>query len=225
MSSLLKVVIADDHPVIRDGFTVLLSTDKDVEVLGTAKDGTEAVSLVCEMKPDVALLDLYMPEKNGIEALKEIKSTFPFTKVLILSSMVDDDVVIECLSHGASGILLKDWPTEKIIAAIKNSMTNQLVIPESFSSKLIDIWKETNMDSATSALRKKVQEIGIPLNKREEDVLLKVMEGKKNAEIAEELYLSIGTIKNYISSLYKKLGAATRDELMNYLSRHKKEEF
>lgn len=219
MSKTLKVVIADDHPIIRDGFHMILSTEEGMEVAGVAKDGAEAVSLVLEHKPDVVLLDLHMPGKSGMEALREIKNTHPFTKVLIISSYIDDDTVIECLSNGASGILLKDWPTEKIITAMKDSVKNQLVIPESYTNKLIGVWKKDKEVSTSEGDDRitAVEQMSLPLNKREKEIFLKVMEGKKNSEIASELYLSIGTVKNYISSLYKKLGVTTRSEMINFL--------
>ncbi|MCD8508789.1 MAG: response regulator transcription factor [Bacillus sp. (in: Bacteria)] len=181
MSKALKVVIADDHPIIRDGFHMILATEDDMEVVGVAKDGSEAVSLVVEHKPDVVLLDLHMPGKTGMEALKEIKHTYPFTKILIISSFIDDDTVIECLSNGASGILLKDWPTEKIITSMKDSVKNQLVIPESYTNKLIGVWKK-DKQVATNIAKDRltaVEQMNLPLNRREKEIFLKVMEGKK----------------------------------------------
>ncbi|MDG5786165.1 response regulator transcription factor [Evansella sp. AB-P1] len=210
---MLKVIIADDHPVIRDGFSIILSTEKEIEVVGTAQNGNEAISLVMKYKPDIVLMDLYMPEKNGLEALKEIKYAKEETKVLILSSMVDEDVVIDCLSNGASGVLLKDWGTDKIIHALKASAAGQLIIPESFSSKLIGKWIN-QQTSPVNDIRKMVEKLEISLSNREEEVLIKVMEGKKNGDIAQELFLSVGTIKNYTSSIYKKIGVTNRDELI-----------
>ncbi|ADU28813.1 response regulator [Evansella cellulosilytica] len=216
MSDKLKVVIADDHPIVRDGFKVLLSTTDSIEVVGTAQNGVEVVELVTQLHPDVVLLDMYMPNKNGLEALADIKIKHPETKVLMISSMINDDVVIDCLSLGANGVLLKDWPTDKIIHAMKESVAGQMIIPECYSTKLIGAWKKQNKPQHKD-WHEVINKLPISLYEREKEILAKIMDGKKNSEIARELYLSIGTIKNYTSSIYKKIGVSKRKELVEYV--------
>ncbi|SIS86053.1 response regulator [Salimicrobium salexigens] len=205
----IRILVADDHAVIRDGFHTILSTDKDMEVTAVAKDGAEALEQLKQYAPDVALIDWDMPGMNGLKVMQKAIAEGIGSSFVILSSYHDDHLAIEAFKKGANGFLLKNKEAENIILTVKGCAKGKLIFPAESAAGLRRslIIKHNNIFSS--------------LSEAEDEVLACLAEGMKNKEIAETLYLSEGTVRNYISSLYKKLKVKTRSEAISlYKSRH-----
>ncbi|MBN9392492.1 MAG: response regulator transcription factor [Chloroflexi bacterium] len=198
----VKVLIADDHNVVRQGMQTFLSLDPEIEVVGTAINGVEAVAKTLELKPDLVILDLLMPEMNGIEATAQIKALLPHTKVLIFTSVLESDAILRALKAGANGYLLKSIQSDELCRTIKMT-TNGPVLLSSDVVRLL-IKKNEGSSSAES------------LTERETEVLRLLAEGKANKEIAHRLQLSEGTIKTHVSIILAKLGLQSRTQAALY---------
>ncbi|MCH1624589.1 response regulator transcription factor [Ferdinandcohnia quinoae] len=203
----IKIGIVDDHPIIRDGFKTILEIQDEFLILGTAKNGEEAIKLA-ESQPDVMLMDIQMPIMDGIEATKIIKKMNPTICILMLTSNSTGQEVIEAISSGASGFLLKDWETAKIIHSIKEALFGNFPFPWSTSSP--------------SAKVKSISwnQLPFPLSSREREIATLLILGYKNEQIASELFLSVGTVKNYITGMYKKFGVKSRRSAILYLNKY-----
>lgn len=222
MTKPLRVIIADDHPIVRDGFQTILQLQEEIEVVGTAADGETVVKLAETKQPDVILMDLYMPKMNGIDATKQIRKCVPHVSILMMTSEPDDDRIMQALVEGASGFLLKDWDTEDIIQAIHAIKKGQSILPVHISTKLASIL-HTQQNNPTE------EEISLTaeqfpwgpwqekFSEREKQILILMLEGRTNALMAELLHLSLGTVKNYISSIYKSLGVSDRAEAIKIM--------
>ena len=198
----VKVLIADDHSVVRQGLQTFLSLDAEIEVVGTAVNGREAVEKVLELQPDVVLLDLMMPEMNGIEATAEIKRLRPQTKVLILTSLLEGDSISGAIKAGANGYLLKNMQSDELCRTIKAASSGPVLLSTDAVQLLI------NKNGAST--------ISETLTERETEVLRLVAEGKANKEIAHRLQLSEGTIKTHVSIILAKLGLQSRTQAALY---------
>lgn len=198
----VKVLIADDHNVVRQGLQTFLSLDPEIEVVGTATNGLEAVEKAQQLHPDVIILDLLMPEVNGIEATSQIKTLLPHIKVLIFTSVLESDAILRALKAGANGYLLKSIQSDELCQTIK-MITNGPVLLSSDVVRLL-IKKNENTGSAES------------LTERETEVLRLLAEGKANKEIAHRLQLSEGTIKTHVSIILAKLGLQSRTQAALY---------
>lgn len=200
----MRVVICDDQAIIRDGLELLLKLEKDIEVVGSAQDGTEAVELVAELQPDLVLMDLKMPGMNGVEATRCIVSKSPEVKVLVLTTFEDDEWVFDAIRAGACGYLLKDIPREKLIEAIHGTLHGKSYIDPMVAGKILE--KVTDSQVAPHTL------ITEKLTEREVEVLHLIAHGFSNAEIAEQLHLSEGTIRNHVSAILTKLEVPDRTQ-------------
>jgi DNA-binding NarL/FixJ family response regulator len=189
-----RVLIVDDHPVVREGLAALIATSVELEVAGLAADGESAVALARSLEPDVVLLDLILGAENGVQVLPRIRTAAPRCRVVVLTSYTDGDLVEPALAAGADGYLLKTAAAEGVLDAIRLVMAGQQVMDP----------------AATSALRELV---GDDLSAREREVLHLVAEGLSNAEIAERLTITVRTVKAHISSLLAKLQVADRTQL------------
>ncbi len=199
----IRILIADDHHVVRRGLAFFLQTQKDIEIVGEAGNGKEAVELTRSLKPDLVLMDLVMPEMDGIEATKRIKSEMPEIKIMMLTSFSDQDHVIPALEAGASGYQLKDIQPDDLISCIR---------------KIIDGENQLH-PKATSHLLAKLSDKGdeernllAELTKREVDVLMEIAKGKSNKEIAASLFITEKTVKTHVSNLLSKLELADRTQ-------------
>jgi DNA-binding NarL/FixJ family response regulator len=200
----MKVIICDDQAIIRDGLEMLLKLEKDIEVVGQAQDGAEAVQLVQSSQPDLVLMDLKMPGLNGIEATRQIRTTYPHVKVLVLTTYDDDEWVFDAIRAGASGYLLKDTPREEVIKAIRGTAAGKSFIDPAVAGKLLTQVAGKQAQPATLLTNK--------LTEREVDVLRLVARGFTNADIAERLHLSEGTVRNHVSAIFAKLEVADRTQ-------------
>jgi DNA-binding NarL/FixJ family response regulator len=201
---MIKVVICDDQAIIRDGLEMLLKLEKDIEVLGQAQDGTEAVALVAKAQPDLVLMDLKMPGLNGIEATRQIRASHPQVKVLVLTTYDDDEWVFDAIRAGASGYLLKDTPREEVIKAVKGTVAGKTFVDPLVAGKLLHQVADQQVQPSTLLTDK--------LTEREVEVLRLVARGFTNADIAGRLHLSEGTVRNHVSAIFAKLEVADRTQ-------------
>ena len=201
---MIKIIISDDQAIIRDGLEMLMKLEKDVEVLGLAQDGAEAVELVDANPPDLVLMDLKMPGMNGVEATRRIRTNHPEVKVLVLTTYDDDEWVFDAIRAGASGYLLKDTPREKVLEAIRGTVSGQNFLDPSVAGKLIDQAASRQTQPGTTIANK--------LTKREMDVLRLIAQGMSNTSIAGQLHLSDGTVRNHVSAIFSKLDVSDRTQ-------------
>jgi len=200
----MKILICDDQAVVRDGLELLLKLEKDMQVVGTAADGAEAVELAASKQPDLVLMDLKMPGTNGIEATRRIRSRFPEMRVLVLTTYDDDQWVFDAIRAGASGYLLKDTPREGILQAIRGTLAGKTFVDPGVAGKLLDRVASKQVQPETLLTGK--------LTEREVDVLRLIARGLNNSEIAARLSLSEGTVRNHVSAVLAKLEVADRTQ-------------
>lgn len=203
----IRVLIADDHPVVRRGLTSLINIRTEMELVGEAVDGVEAVDKARLLKPDVILLDLMMPRKGGLEAIGEIKQENPDARILILTSFADDDKVFPAIKAGALGYLLKDSPPEMLLQAIHDVHRGESSLHPTIARKLI---RELNQPPPN------LPPTEAPLTRREMEVLRLVARGLSNQEIATELVISEGTVRIHVSNILGKLHLANRTQATLY---------
>lgn len=201
---MIKVLICDDQTIVSEGLRVILGTDPEINVVGIANDGAEAVDLVEQIHPDLVLMDLKMPIMNGIQATRQIRKNYPDIKVLVLTTYDADEWVFDAIRGGASGYLLKDTPREGLIAAIKETVAGKTPVDPGIAGKLFSHISQNTAHTDTS--------IANALTDRERDVLSLIAQGLTNTDIAHRLYLSEGTIRNYVSSIFTKLNVTDRTQ-------------
>jgi DNA-binding NarL/FixJ family response regulator len=207
---MIRVLVADDQALVRAGFCFLVDASSDLEVVGEAADGREAVTVARATHPDVVMMDIRMPHLDGIEATRQILDdpAAGETRVLILTTFSLDDYVYGALRAGASGFLLKDAPPEDLLEAIRVIAAGNALLAPSVTRTLIE---EFAHRVAPNAMNEKVLDVLTP---REREVLLAVARGRSNAEIAEDLHMSAATAKTHVSRLLAKLGARDRAQLV-----------
>lgn len=198
----IRILIADDHPVVREGLFAMLSRESDFEVVGEARDGVEAVNKAKELSPEVVLMDLRMPELDGVEAMNQIKSAKPNTKFIILTTYSDDDYIFRGIEAGARGYLLKDAPREELFKAIRAVHRGESLIQPVVASKVLDRLTELSRRAPS----------GEELSERELEVLRLMAKGAANKEIGVELSIAQSTVKTHISTIFQKLGVNDRTE-------------
>ena len=207
--STIRVLIADDHAVVREGLQLFFSEESDIDVVGTAADGLEAVAAAARLQPDVILLDVMMPRLNGIEALRQIKQQGSPARVLMLTTFADDANVRAALQSGAIGYLLKDVLKPELLAAIRAAAAGTPTLHPEAQSRLIKQFVTPPPASPLDAL-----------TERERDVLVLIASGHSNKAIAAKLFLSVGTVKGYVSAVLEKLGVEDRTQAALLAVRH-----
>ena len=209
MTEVIRILIVDDHPIVRDGLLGLITAKPGMECVGEAADGDEAVLEARLLQPDVILLDLVMPRKDGITALKEIKAENPNARILILTSFAEDDKVFPAIKAGAQGYLLKDSSPRELLQAIRDVYQGESSLHPTIARKLM---RELGQPSALPPTEK-------PLTERELSVLQLIAQGLFNHEIAEQLFVTERTVGNYVSSILGKLHLANRTQAALYALR------
>lgn len=203
---MIKVLLADDQELIRQSLSFVMSKQEDIEMVGTAANGCEALELVEEKQPDVVLLDIRMPEMDGVECTRRIKQEFPGIKVIILTTFDDDDYVFDALRYGASGYLLKGVSVDGLTNAVREAARGGSIIAPDVASKVLQMFSRMAQGDVQVRVNKKN---ALELTKMERQVIREVGCGLSNKEIAGRLYLSEGTVRNYISSILRKLDSVT----------------
>lgn len=204
----IRVLVADDQDLIRDGLAAIIDSQHDLAVVGVAADGAEAIRAARDLRPDITLMDIRMPGTDGLEATRQLLADEPLaTRVVVLTTFDEDDLVVQALQLGASGFLLKDLPRQHLVDALRAVHDGDLRIAPSITRRLV----ERRLDRGTDAARTRVLE---RLTEREADVLRLVATGLTNSEIAGELFLSESTVKTHVSRLLQKLTVRDRVQLV-----------
>ena len=201
----IKVIIADDHVLFREGTRNLIDREKDIEVIGEASDGQEAIELVNKLLPHVVLMDIAMPEVNGIEATKIIKAQHPSTAVLILTAYDNDQYIIALLEAGAAGYLLKNVSGSNLVNAIRSVHAGEAVLHPTIAQKVFSRFGASSQASSES-----VQPI--ELSERETEILKMAAHGLSNQEVADKLFLSRRTIQAHLANIFRKMDVGSRTE-------------
>ncbi|HSM70833.1 MAG TPA: response regulator transcription factor [Anaerolineales bacterium] len=191
----IKILMADDHPVVRAGIRGMLETQPEFEVIAEAENGREAFEQIGKLKPDVVLMDLRMPEMDGVEAIGKIKEKYPDTNILVLTTYDTDADIVRAVEAGATGYLLKDAPREELFRAVRGTAKGETVLAPVVAARLMG----------------KVRDHGEQaLSAREIDVLMLVARGASNQDVAEKLHVSTATVKSHLMQIYQKLGVSDR---------------
>lgn len=207
---MMRILIADDQALIRDGLQTIIELQEDMKVVGIAKDGQQACELTEKLKPDLVLMDIKMPGMDGIESTRWIKKHVPETIVLILTTFAEEQYIIDGLIGGASGYLVKDLSSEKIVSSIRDAVQGQFLLPASIAAKLSARLSYLSGTLESVINKDRFKEGDIHFTEREKEIILLMVEGKNNQEIAGILFMSVGTVKNYISNIYQKIGTSDR---------------
>jgi len=202
----IRVIIAEDHAVVREGTRQLLEREDDIEVAGEAPNGAEAVVLAERLNPDVAIMDISMPVMGGIEATKRIKAVRPATAVLILTAYDDDQYVFALLGAGAAGYLLKDVPSAEVVRAVRAVHAGEPVLHPAIARKLLARF------ASEGQAEQQLRDDGAVLTERERDILRLAACGMSNSRIAEQLDVSIRTVQAHLTHIFDKLGVGSRTE-------------
>lgn len=200
----IRILICDDQDVIREGLKLILESSLGIDVVGIAQDGAQALDLIPGTNPDVVLMDLKMPGMNGIQATRLIHSQYPAVRVLVLTTFDADDWVFDAIRSGAAGYLLKDTPRQQLVKAIQDTVEGKTHVDPAVAGKLF-----SKLMQGPAAIDTSVADT---LSDREHEVLSLLAQGLNNADIAARLYLSEGTVRNYVSSIFGKLGVADRTQ-------------
>jgi len=208
-SDQIKVLIAEDQQLVRRAFSMMLSLEQDIKVVGEAPDGAEAIQLARQWRPDVVLMDLQMPRVGGIGAMKRILEDVPGARIIVLTTFDTDELVFEAISAGASAYLLKDSSEAEILDTIRAVHQGQSKLSSSIARKVLDEFRRQRPTSAEGEGTEEDE----PLTEREEKILALVAKGKSNRQIADAIFLAEGTVKNYVSRIMEKLNVESRTEL------------
>lgn len=201
---MIRVLICDDQAIIRDGLEMLLKLERDIQVVGLAQDGAQAVELAGAKAPDVVLMDLKMPGVNGVEATRQIRARYPAVRVLVLTTYDDDVWVLDAIRAGAAGYVLKDTPREKVLEALRGTAAGKAFVDPGVAGKVLEQVAGSRPPAATPPAAR--------LTEREAAVLRLLARGLSNAEIAGQLHLSEGTVRNHVSAILAKLEVADRTQ-------------
>ncbi len=212
----IRVFIAEDHAIVRKGIRALLTMAPDIEVVGEASNGREAISRVESLRPDVILMDLVMPEMDGIEAIRRITARQPEARILVLTSFATDDKVFPAIKAGALGYLLKDSDPEELVRAIRQVYRGESSLHPKIARKLLRELSEGQRPSRSGPTSARSVE---PLTEREVEVLRLVAQGQSNREIGNQLTISEGTVRTHVSNILGKLHLASRTQATLYALR------
>lgn len=202
LSDRISILVADDHPVVREGLSAMLGREEDFDVVGQSIDGREALDMVGRLQPRVVLMDLKMPRMDGVEAIRQIKQKHPGTEVLVLTTFDSDDYIFQGIEAGAKGYLLKDAPREELFRAVRAVARGESLLQPNVAARLVNRFAELS--------RRTVPEE--TLSERELEVLRCMARGAANKEIANELVISESTVKTHVTNIFQKLGASDRTQ-------------
>jgi DNA-binding NarL/FixJ family response regulator len=210
---LIRIVIADDHPIVRDGLKKLLALENDLEVVGEAADGREVLERVQDLEPDVLLLDLRMPNLDGLSALQALQQSNKATKVIVLTASEDKNEFVQAMKLGCSGIVLKQTAPELIVKSIRKVHAGEIWLDSHTTAAVMRQFSSPT--EIASSGQGKARERS-PLSQREREIVALVAQGYKNKEMAEKMFISEQTVKNHLHNIFDKLGVSDRLELALY---------
>ncbi|HHY72413.1 MAG TPA: response regulator transcription factor [Bacillus bacterium] len=217
---LITILIADDQTLMRDGLKTILELEEDMEVIGTVSNGKEAYEFVKEFSPSVVLMDIRMPIMNGVESVRRITNDFPDTSVIMLTTFDEDQLIVDSLAGGAKGFLLKDIQGDKLIGAVRDAAKGQMILPSNIATKLaLKVSELSKTYEAESEINKKFEEVPMHFSVREKEIISLMIRGFNNQQISERIYISEGTVKNYISDIYNKIGINNRSKAIVYFQK------
>lgn len=202
---MIRVLVCDDQLIVCEGLAKILPTDPEIEVVGIAHDGAEALEMIPITNPQVVLLDLKMPVMNGIIATRKIREKFPHLYVLVLTTYDDDEWLFDAIRAGAAGYLLKDTPPAEIIAAIKGTVAGKSYLDPNIAGKVLTSVTHASQPSVSPPTN-------FQFSERESEIINLLAQGLSNVDIAQQLYLTEGTVRNYTSDIFKKLGVSDRTQ-------------
>lgn len=212
---MIKILVVDDQTLMRDGLKTILDLEEDLEVVGTACNGKEAYKLVKQVEPDVILMDIRMPILNGVEATKLIKEEFKDISIIILTTFDTDDMIIEALACGADGYILKDIDGDRLIQSIKDCFNGDMILPAKIAAKLV-----TRVLKTQKVITENEMDLNsFQITEREKEICDLLCAGYTNKQICNKLFLTIGTVKNYVTSIYNKLGVSNRISAILFLKK------
>ncbi|WP_020617958.1 response regulator transcription factor [Paenibacillus daejeonensis] len=207
---MISILIVDDQRLLREGLQTILQMEDGLRIAGICANGAEALQAAQAHKPDVVLMDIKMPILDGIEAMKRIKRELPGTVVLMLTTFAEDRFIVDAMAGGADGFLLKDMPSRVIVQTIREAMNGVVMLPAAIASKLAAKLSVLSEERADALDETKLKSGGYVFTERERKIILLMVEGYSNRQIASLLFMGEGTVRNYISVIYNKLGTSDR---------------
>jgi DNA-binding NarL/FixJ family response regulator len=211
----VRILVADDHPIFRDGLRKLLEAEKDFKVVGEASDGGEAIEMAHDLKPDVLLLDLSMPRVPGLEAVRQLGSSVEAIKVILLTAAIEREQIVDALHHGVRGVVLKESATELLLKSIRCVMEGQYWVGRESVSDLVRIVRDL-----TAIPEQGKRERSYNLTPRELDIISAIVDGYTNKDIAEKYSIAEQTVKHHLGNIFDKLGVSNRLELALFAVNH-----
>jgi DNA-binding NarL/FixJ family response regulator len=214
----MKIVIVDDQEIVREGLKMILSLHEEIEIIGEVSNGKELLKLMEIKRPEVVLMDIRMPNMNGIEATKIMKEKYPQIKIIILTTFNEDEYIFEGLKNGADGYVLKDSNSKEIMAAIKSAVEGEMFLNPKVTVKVINALNSIKVDKETEKVNNEKEKLLSTLTPREFEVAKHILNAMTNKDIAEDMFVTEGTVKNYVSRILQKLELNNRSELIIMLS-------
>ena len=204
----IRVLLVDDQALFREGLETLLSVHKDVQVVGQASNGQEAVEIATKLQPDVVLMDVRMPVLDGVRATRLLKDILPQCRVIVLTTFDDDEYIFDALRTGAVGYLLKDVASAQLVEAIRAAERGESILEPSVAAKVIAEFTRVSRMVPSAQMEQLVE----PLSEREQEILVMIARGSSNKEIASQLFIAEGTVKNHVTHILGKLGVRDRTQ-------------
>ncbi len=214
---MISIIIADDQRLLREGLQTILQAEDDLDIVGLCENGLEALQLAKACRPDVVLMDIKMPVMDGIEALKQIKRELPDTIVLMLTTFAEDRFIVDAMASGANGFLLKDMHSRLIVKTIHEAMSGDVILPAQIASRLAAKLSVLSDEWADTLDETKIKKSGYAFTERERKIIVLMIEGYTNRQISSTLFMSEGTVRNYVSVIYNKLGTSDRQQAIAIL--------
>ncbi len=211
----VRILVADDHPIFRDGLRKLLEAETDFQVVGEASDGGEAIKMAQRLKPDVLLLDLAMPQVPGLEALRELRNSVEAIRVILLTAAIDREQIVDALHHGVRGVVLKESATQLLLKSIRCVMAGQYWVGRESVTDLVRIIRDLTVIPEQGPRKRAYN-----LTPRERDIISSIVDGYTNKDIAEKFSIAEQTVKHHLGNIFDKLGVSNRLELALYAVNH-----